>query len=147
MSRGSRVAARPLVFSVEPVDTVPPPTSPPAAPPSVTGASKLTVEPDVDLTTPLPDETEAAFEAKVGRQARFALATGSLAFVLGTVNVTVTNVAFADIKADFDGVAEALTGWILSGYSLAFASTMLVGGRLADRYGRLLVFRIGLAGL
>jgi EmrB/QacA subfamily drug resistance transporter len=86
-------------------------------------------------------------EPPVTRRARLALATGSLAFVLGTVNVTVTNVAFADIIASFPGAAASLTGWILSGYALAFASTMLVGGRLADRYGRLLIFRIGLTGL
>ena len=40
-----------------------------------------------------------------------------------------------------------MTGWIIAGYSLAFASTMLAGGRLADRYGRLTVFRVGLFGL
>ena len=40
-----------------------------------------------------------------------------------------------------------MTGWIIAGYSLAFASTMLAGGRLADRYGRLTIFRVGLFGL
>lgn len=40
-----------------------------------------------------------------------------------------------------------MTGWIIAGYSLAFATTMLAGGRLADRYGRLTIFRIGLFGL
>jgi len=85
-------------------------------------------------------------EAPRGR-AGLALATGSLAFVLGTVNVTVTNVAFPDIVRSFSGVSDAITGWIVSGYALAFASTIIVGGRLADRYGRLLVFRAGVLGL
>lgn len=145
MVRGTRLATKPLVFAVEAVEVA----EPEWPGQSITGSSGSppAVESDVDLSIPLHDETEEAFDAKARRQARLALATGSLAFVLGTVNVTVTNVAFADIRADFDGAAEALTGWILSGYSLAFASTMLVGGRLADRYGRLLVFRIGLAGL
>ncbi|MGI9616625.1 MAG: MFS transporter [Acidimicrobiales bacterium] len=83
----------------------------------------------------------------VDRRAWLALATGSLAFVLGTVNVTVTNVGFSDIIDSFPGTSTSLTGWILTGYSLTFASTMLLAGRLADRYGRLTVFRIGLAGL
>jgi EmrB/QacA subfamily drug resistance transporter len=76
-----------------------------------------------------------------------ALATGSLAFVLGTVNVTVSNVAFPEIVRSFPGVSTGMTGWIIAGYSLAFATTMLAGGRLADRYGRLTIFRIGLFGL
>lgn len=89
--------------------------------------------------------TEA--DARVDRKAWLALATGSLAFVLGTVNVTVTNVGFNDILDSFPGASRSLTGWILTGYSLTFASTMLAAGRLADRYGRLTVFRIGLVGL
>jgi len=97
------------------------------------------------MSAPAADTGEGA--AGDLRRARLALATGSLAFVLGTVNVTVTNVAFADIAASFPSASDAMVGWILTGYALAFASTMLVGGRLADRYGRLLIFRIGLFGL
>ena len=67
--------------------------------------------------------------------------------MLGTINVTVTNVAFSDIVASFPGVSPSLTGWILTGYALSFATMMLAAGRLADRYGRLRVFRLGLAGL
>ena len=83
----------------------------------------------------------------ISRNPYLALATGSLAFVLGTVNVTVSNVAFPEIVRSFPGVSNGMTGWIIAGYSLAFASTMLAGGRLADRYGRLTVFRVGLFGL
>lgn len=83
----------------------------------------------------------------VDRRAWFVLATGSLAFVLGTVNVTVTNVGFDDIVESFPGSSTAVAGWILTAYSLTFASAMLLAGRLADRYGRLVIFRTGLAGL
>ncbi|MCY3950062.1 MAG: MFS transporter [Acidimicrobiaceae bacterium] len=97
-------------------------------------------------SAPGPHRSSGDAEAPRGR-AGLALATGSLAFVLGTVNVTVTNVAFPDIVRSFSGVSDAITGWIVSGYALAFASTIIVGGRLADRYGRLLVFRAGVLGL
>jgi len=86
-------------------------------------------------------------DAPASRQAKLALATASLAFVLASVNVTVTNLAFPDIVASFSGASSAMAGWIISGYALAFASTMLAGGRLADRYGRLLIFQVGLVGL
>ena len=95
-------------------------------------------------SSPQPETLSAE---RVLRRARLALATGSLAFVLGTVNVTVTNVAFPEIVRAFPGVSGAVTGWIVSGYALAFSSTIIVGGRLADRYGRLVVFRIGVLGL
>ena len=93
------------------------------------------------------DQRAAPPTVVVDRGAWLALATGSLAFVLGTVNVTVTNVGFNEIIESFPGASRSLTGWILTGYSLTFASMMLVAGRLADRYGRLTVFRLGLAGL
>ena len=94
-----------------------------------------------------PSSLDAQETSLTSRRPYLALATGSLAFVLGTVNVTVSNVAFPEIVRSFPGVSNGMTGWIIAGYSLAFASTMLAGGRLADRYGRLTVFRGGLFGL
>ena len=101
--------------------------------------------PEVFAVRPSPESTDHGFESS--RHPYLALATGSLAFVLGTVNVTVSNVAFPEIVRSFPGVSNGMTGWIIAGYSLAFATTMLAGGRLADRYGRLSVFRFGLLGL
>ena len=98
--------------------------------------------PDVFAVSPAGDASQTT-----SRNPYLALATGSLAFVLGTVNVTVSNVAFPEIVRSFPGVSNGMTGWIIAGYSLAFASTMLAGGRLADRYGRLTIFRVGLFGL
>lgn len=99
------------------------------------------------MAAPPPSSDTAPPEVVVDRAAWLALATGSLAFVLGTVNVTVTNVGYDEILDSFSNADTSLTGWILTGYSLTFASTMLLAGRLADRYGRLTVFRIGLVGL
>ncbi|MCP3992348.1 MAG: MFS transporter, partial [Actinomycetia bacterium] len=94
-----------------------------------------------------PSITPNTEEVVVDRGAWLALATGSLAFVLGTVNITVTNVGFNEIIESFPGSDTSLTGWILTSYALTFASMMLAAGRLADRYGRLTVFRVGLGGL
>ncbi len=111
--------------------------------------SIATPTPTATLTPTLAQREEPAgpVDERVSSRARLALATGSLAFVLGTVNVTVTNVAFPDIVRAFPGVSGAVTGWIVSGYALAFSSTIIIGGRLADRYGRLVVFRLGVLGL
>lgn len=91
-----------------------------------------------------PDQPAAP---PVDRRAWWALATGSMAFVLATINVTVTNVGYDEIAESFAGSGPSVTGWILTSYSLTFASVMLLAGRAADRYGRLVVFRIGMIGM
>lgn len=57
---------------------------------------------------------------------------------------TVVNVALPAIQRDLDMQLSELE-WIVSGYALTFAALMLIGGKLADAYGRRLVFVTGIA--
>ncbi len=83
-----------------------------------------------------------ALEA-VGRRAWLALATGAAAFMLTSINVTGTNIAFPAIQEAFSSTSRSTLAWALSGYSIVLASFMLLGGRLADRLGRRRVFTTG----
>ena len=56
---------------------------------------------------------------------------------------TVVNVALPSIQRDLDADLSELE-WIVTGYALTFASLMLVGGKVADAYGRRLIFVIGI---
>jgi EmrB/QacA subfamily drug resistance transporter len=57
---------------------------------------------------------------------------------------TVVNVALPSIQRDLDtGLSELQ--WIVTGYALSFAALMLIGGKLADAYGRRLIFVVGIA--
>jgi EmrB/QacA subfamily drug resistance transporter len=56
---------------------------------------------------------------------------------------TVVNVALPSIQRDL-GVGLSELEWIVSGYALTFAALMLVGGKLADAYGRRLIFVVGI---
>ena len=56
---------------------------------------------------------------------------------------TVVNVALPSIQRDLDAQLSELE-WIVTGYALTFAALMLIGGKLADAYGRRLVFVIGI---
>ena len=56
---------------------------------------------------------------------------------------TVVNVALPSIQRDLGADLSELE-WIVTGYALTFASLMLVGGKVADAYGRRLVFIIGI---
>jgi EmrB/QacA subfamily drug resistance transporter len=56
---------------------------------------------------------------------------------------TVVNVALPSIQRDLDADLSELE-WIVTGYALTFASLMLVGGKVADAYGRRLIFVVGI---
>jgi EmrB/QacA subfamily drug resistance transporter len=57
---------------------------------------------------------------------------------------TVVNVALPSIQRDLNvGLSEL--EWVVTGYALTFAALMLIGGKLADMFGRRLIFVIGIA--
>src|SRR5215213_9717881 len=56
---------------------------------------------------------------------------------------TVVNVALPAIQSDLQADLSALQ-WIVTGYALTFAALMLIGGKLADAYGRRLIFVAGI---
>jgi EmrB/QacA subfamily drug resistance transporter len=56
---------------------------------------------------------------------------------------TVVNVALPAIQRDLGADLSELE-WIVTGYALTFASLMLIGGKLADAYGRRRLFVIGI---
>jgi EmrB/QacA subfamily drug resistance transporter len=72
-----------------------------------------------------------------------ALAAVSLANFMAYLDNNVTNVAIPTIQRDLH-LSTAGLEWIVSSYLLTLAGLLLVGGRLADVYGRRRVFLIGL---
>jgi EmrB/QacA subfamily drug resistance transporter len=56
---------------------------------------------------------------------------------------TVVNVALPSIQEDL-GIGLSELQWIVTGYALTFAALMLIGGKLADAYGRRLIFVLGI---
>lgn len=85
-----------------------------------------------------------ALEA-VPRRAWLALATVAAAYMLISINVTGTNIAFPSIEQTFSSTPRTTLAWALSGYSIVLASFMVMGGRLADQLGRRRIFNTGLA--
>jgi EmrB/QacA subfamily drug resistance transporter len=75
-----------------------------------------------------------------------ALAVSAAGSVLVSFNSTATNIAFDDLTRSFPGYSQNIVSWTSSGFFIGLAGFMLVGGRLADRNGRRLVFRIGMMG-
>ena len=72
------------------------------------------------------------------------LAAVSFGLFMIMLDNTVVNVALPSIQRDLDTDLSQLQ-WIVTGYALTFAALMLVGGKVADAYGRRLIFVIGIA--
>ena len=72
------------------------------------------------------------------------LAAVSFGLFMIMLDNTVVNVALPAIQRDL-GVQLSELEWIVSGYALSFAALMLTGGKLADAYGRRLLFVTGIA--
>jgi EmrB/QacA subfamily drug resistance transporter len=58
---------------------------------------------------------------------------------------SIVNIAIPSAKADL-GITDANQQWIITAYTLAFGSLLLLGGRIADFIGRKKAFIIGLLG-
>jgi len=75
---------------------------------------------------------------------RLALAAISVGFLMITLDATIVNVALGAIGADLGG-SPAVAQWVVDGYTVAFASLLLLAGSLADRIGVRRGFIVGLA--
>ena len=67
----------------------------------------------------------------------------SLALFLTTLDLSIVNVAFPDILADFD-ISRADASWIVTSYNIFYGSLLLVSGKVADQFGRRRMFLLGL---
>src|SRR5690625_1244805 len=75
---------------------------------------------------------------------RAVLITVALAQFLVSLDLSVMNVGLPSIQAALGFEAGALS-WVIHAYALTFGGLLLLGGRLADRYGRRRMLLIGLA--
>jgi EmrB/QacA subfamily drug resistance transporter len=71
------------------------------------------------------------------------LASVSFGLFMIMLDNTVVNVALPSIQRDLGADLSELE-WIVTGYALTFASLMLVGGKVADAYGRRRIFVLGI---
>jgi MFS family permease len=75
-------------------------------------------------------------------QVRWSAALSAL--VVG-LNLSVMNVAVADIRSSFPEAELTSIGWVVSAYTIVFGAVLVPAGRLADKLGRRSVFMSGLA--
>ena len=73
---------------------------------------------------------------------RWVIAATVLGSAMAMIDATVVGIALPTIGRDFSATIGTLQ-WLVTGYTLTLAALLLLGGSLGDRYGRRLVFGIG----
>jgi EmrB/QacA subfamily drug resistance transporter len=90
----------------------------------------------------MPEET---LTAPASSRRWWTLAVVALAQLMVVLDSTVVNIALPSAQSDL-GFSNGDRQWIITAYSLAFGSLLLLGGRISDLIGRKRAFIIGLIG-
>lgn len=69
-----------------------------------------------------------------------------IATYISTLDLSIVNVAFAEIAKNFPDVSRGTISWVVTAYSIMYGSLLVVFGRLADRVGRRKLFQWGTVG-
>ncbi|MFC8429461.1 MFS transporter [Streptomyces sp. NPDC057253] len=73
------------------------------------------------------------------------LAAIGVAQLMVVLDATIVNIALPSAQQDL-GFSDGDRQWVVTAYALAFGSLLLLGGRIADLFGRKMTFLIGLVG-
>ena len=76
------------------------------------------------------------------RRTLVALVAMAMAVFVVANDLTALSVALPDIEKDFDADVSSVQ-WVINIYALVFGVLIVTGGRLADMFGRRLIFFIG----
>ncbi|WNI18551.1 MFS transporter [Actinacidiphila sp. ITFR-21] len=103
------------------------------------------VPPKTAQGEPTADRTAADPPAERANHRWWVLAVIALAQLMVVLDATVVNIALPSAQHTL-GFSDGNRQWIVTAYSLAFGSLLLLGGRLADLIGRRTVFLVGVVG-
>jgi EmrB/QacA subfamily drug resistance transporter len=91
---------------------------------------------DVRPAPPPPDQA---------RHRWWILAVVCVAQLMVVLDASIVNIALPSAQQDL-GFSNGNRQWVITAYALAFGSLLLLGGRIADLFGRKVTFLVGLAG-
>jgi len=92
----------------------------------------------------LPDGNPAPIDSRHSRR-WWILAVLGIAQLMVVLDTTIVNIALPHAQTSLH-FSDSQRQWVITAYSLAFGSLLLLGGRLADDFGRKRVFLTGVIG-
>ncbi|MCW2636394.1 MAG: pur [Blastococcus sp.] len=100
------------------------------------------------MTDPVPPPS--AHDAAAGGEAPYerrwlALGVIAITVLLVILDATIVNIALPAVSVDL-GVTPATQQWIVTAYTLTFGGFLLLGGRIADFWGRKRTYLVGAGG-
>src|SRR5207244_7093500 len=99
-----------------------------------------------DLTKPGAQKLNSAMPATQPiARSRFLLPVLFAPIFMVILDIFIVNVAAPSLQSDL-GATESDVQWVVAAYLLAYAISLITGGRLGDVVGRRRMFRIGVAG-
>lgn len=105
----------------------------------------MTTRTPVPATVPPLHRTSPALHAPRSSRRWLALSILALAQFLVVLDASIVNIALPVLGQQL-GMDTAALAWVITAYVLAFGGLLLLGGRLADRYGHRRVFLVGTGG-
>jgi EmrB/QacA subfamily drug resistance transporter len=100
---------------------------------------------DVDASPDGSPDGVVVLDAAARRRRWSALGVIALAQLVVVVDLTIVNVALPEAQKAL-GIPDDQRQWVVTSYALAFGSLLLLGGRIADYWGRRRAFVYGLIG-
>jgi EmrB/QacA subfamily drug resistance transporter len=94
--------------------------------------------------TELAGKRDESAEIVSARRRRAIFIVTALGAFMGSLDLSIVNVAFPALEHAFTHDTRATLSWVLTGYAIVFGSLLVVGGRTADRLGSRRVFFFGL---
>jgi EmrB/QacA subfamily drug resistance transporter len=67
-----------------------------------------------------------------------------IGWAMSLLDVSIVNVSVPELQRELDADVDSIT-WVVNAYNLAFASLLVASGKLADQFGRRMMFMIGMA--
>src|SRR5262245_36760515 len=92
------------------------------------------------MTAPIPADESVVWGT---RRARWVLLATVLGSGLTFLDATVVNIALPTIGTELAASVAGLQ-WVVNAYTLTLASLILLGGSLGDRFGRRMIFVLGI---
>lgn len=95
------------------------------------------------MTNTTPDPMIVQDGTEHHRRRWYALLILSLSLTLVIMDATIVNVAIPSIVQEFEGATFRDAEWVNTIYSLVYAATLILWGKIGDQYGRRLLFLVG----